>query len=232
MICVLPTESAYLPLTDFSWNRTNEAGAGRRQESDRTRIYYNSGSISTFEEVRLEPEGKGLGLRPELIGSIAKEVAGDWIQATGSTRTRNLEVEQLQRERLGRFTHLIHERHKYIQSLATLPADWISGGGLVPDQHASHLARACLNSLLHVYLKRELLPLPDLLMGPIPTGGIQFDLRLRGENSITLVFRNGGSIELEYEREGHYAEVTVSDEWQLEPLLEWVLCELTGLSYA
>ena len=84
---------------------------------------------------------------------------------------------------------LLESRIKYLESLKTLPDNWISGESVKPSVQVISNGINFLEKLIeekNIFQKKS-----ELLISPIPSGGIGFEFRFNENNAIfTSIFNN------------------------------------------
>lgn len=115
------------------------------------------------------------------------------------------------------FSRLLFKRKEYLSLLPNIGEDWISGGSVAPSEDICSACKQFLHSfkrrLFSLYAKPDI---PNILMGPIPTGGVGIELHLQSKN-LYLHFHNNKEVEVSIEVDGAFKEYETSlDEFNEE----------------
>ena len=103
---------------------------------------------------------------------------------------------------------LISKLNLYLVSLYNLGPGWISGTAEAPESRAIELMKDLLHSLDQaIILKSNWNKSARLLMAPLPAGGVSLELNL-DKISISVNISNQETIEIEYELQGYYDEIS------------------------
>lgn len=97
------------------------------------------------------------------------------------------------------FLHLVKSRCEYLDSLKSLRSDWISGSSSAPAIEAVDFSKRILIDFSTWLDARTNLPIPKLIMGPIPTGGIGIEFIVEDKFKLYLNVFNNLSVELTVE---------------------------------
>ncbi len=123
------------------------------------------------------------------------------------------------------FSKLLNARRDYLIQLVDIGSDWISGKASPPTKEVCNIS----SKLLTVFEKRfftnlEKVEIPNLLMGPIPSGGVCIEFHSVAKN-VYFQFHNDGLTEISIEREGDFEEI----ELQLTEFNEEIAAYLEGI---
>jgi len=108
------------------------------------------------------------------------------------------------------YNDFLKSRIEYLESLKNLGDNWITGDSKQPSLKSIEKAKNLLDLVIKNLIEKNF-SLPRILMSPIPTGGISFDLRFDVDNSILFTIHDDENIEMECERDGEYNEVVEVD---------------------
>ncbi|MGL1892166.1 MAG: DUF4065 domain-containing protein [Spirochaetaceae bacterium] len=104
------------------------------------------------------------------------------------------------------FSNLIKGRKEYILDLVEIGEEWISGGGQAPIEDISMSAVSFLEDFqLSLFSKQSKPSIPQLVIGPIPSGGIGIELLNKSKN-LYLQLHNNKTVEVELELDGNFTE--------------------------
>lgn len=107
------------------------------------------------------------------------------------------------------FHNLIVARSEYLNSLPQIGDAWISGKAAAPIERVCATAKAFLCGMERQIFSTKAKPtIPKLVMGPIPSGGVS--LEITASFVLYLHFHNSGVVDVEVDRDGHFADNTVS----------------------
>ncbi len=113
------------------------------------------------------------------------------------------------------FNRLIEKRIEYLNNLENLNDDWITGKSIAPNKYVLKLGKHLLLDVSKFISEYKYLPIPKLLIGPIPTGGISIEFIVSENKKILINIYNNKTYELEYEKDGFYQEVIPLDDSSL-----------------
>jgi hypothetical protein len=111
------------------------------------------------------------------------------------------------------FDLLISARTEYLDGLRLLPSGWISGGGVRPDEFSIQAAKEFLTTIRRRLLLEGRSRTPNLVMGPIPSGGITIELHDSPQDGMYLNLYNGGAVDFEVKKNDHFIDIEVSREF-------------------
>jgi hypothetical protein len=113
------------------------------------------------------------------------------------------------RENKNEFEKLIQSRLNYLKSLRNLKDNWISGPNEVPSLVAIDNSKYILSTFYNIYSDHfaNLLFIPKIIMGPIPSGGISIECQLNERISIFFNVFNYGKLDEYIDLDGHYHEI-------------------------
>ena len=108
------------------------------------------------------------------------------------------------------FTRLLMNRVKYLDSLSNLSNNWISGKSEIPSQDSLSVGKRFLSDLTQLILNKKNIPIPKIIMGPIPSGGICFELHINENNAMYVSIFNKGIIDIDLKYYDYYSSITES----------------------
>ncbi|HKI45880.1 MAG TPA: hypothetical protein VKA08_11170 [Balneolales bacterium] len=97
---------------------------------------------------------------------------------------------------LQHFNVFINKRKEYLDTLEGLD-NWISGESEAPNRKAIDDSKFILDSFKNWLSARFEIPIPKIIMGPIPTGGITLELRPDKFNGMFISIMNDEEIEID-----------------------------------
>ena len=116
-------------------------------------------------------------------------------------------LEQGKSERRNTFSAFINSRNQYLNRLAFLGNNWISGSSKQPTEQSIHLSKELLNNIGNWYTYegyREFV-YPKVLMSPTPAGGIAMEIEIF-PSMRAFVSVLDENINYEVEQDGNYVE--------------------------
>ncbi len=121
------------------------------------------------------------------------------------------------------FSDFVGNRLTYLDNLKTLGDNWISGNSKQPNDQVISLAKNVLAGLEKWFGQRltkyYLIP-KKIIMGPIPTGGISYEIFTNNNFKIFANIYNNGEIEVETQNEeGFYDEISANAATLLDSLV-------------
>ena len=117
------------------------------------------------------------------------------------------------------FEVLIEKRKNYLEKLTNLPVKWISGRSERPDLTTINASKAVLD-IARYYFRRRKVKTPNMLIGPMPIGGICIEFHFDNTNAIYLSLYNDNRFEMEIKHNDYYREVTVNVEQISSQMME------------
>lgn len=114
---------------------------------------------------------------------------------------------QDKKDEIETFNRLIKKRIEYLDELENLNDDWITGKSIAPNKYVLELSKDLLLDVSKLISEYKYLPIPKLLIGPIPTGGLSIEFIVSENKKILINIYNNKTCELEYEKDGFYQEV-------------------------
>ncbi len=123
------------------------------------------------------------------------------------------------------FSKLLASRKNYLLNLVDIGSDWISGRASPPTKEVCEISK----KLLSVFEKRfftniEKVSIPQLVMGPIPSGGVSIEFHSVTKN-VYFQFHNDGLTEISVERDDHFDEIEI----QLSEFKDEIAAHLEGI---
>lgn len=101
------------------------------------------------------------------------------------------------------FQTLIKKRCEYLDGLTRLPKNWIDGNPEIPNKNSIKLGKQILKDCLNYTLKNDY-DIPDLIMCPLPTGGVSIEFKKNSDSEICISINNNGNIDIESMISGKY----------------------------
>ena len=108
------------------------------------------------------------------------------------------------------FALLLMNRKKYLDSLSSLNNNWINGKSEIPSQISLSVGKRFLSDLTRLILNKRNLPIPKIIIGPIPSGGICFELHINENNAMYVSIFNEGTIDIDLKYYDYYYSITES----------------------
>lgn len=105
-----------------------------------------------------------------------------------SSKSKELEVK--------RFNSLIESRKAYLGKLTSL-TNWISGRSESPSSLSINISEKILDAFKSWINANKEIPIPKIVMGPVPSGGICIELKANQSNGLLLTIANQGEIDLD-----------------------------------
>ncbi len=135
------------------------------------------------------------------------------------TEPKNIPVFVQQTKKvLHQFDSVLADRLSYLDKLPSIGDDWISGPSVAPSEGAVRIAKRIL-SLVRTKLARvSNMYAPELIMGPITTGGVSLEFREDEDNAIYVSISNDAEVELDIQNNGYFTSIEID----AEKLPAWV----------
>jgi len=130
--------------------------------------------------------------------------------SSGSIFSEIIDFPNYKKIQQNNFNNLIHERIDYIKNLNNLPSNWISGKSDKPNSLVLIKSICLLESLCILLKSNNSYSIPDLLMGPIPSGGFGFEIIINNDKKILVSIFNTNTCELEYLANNFFFEKEVN----------------------
>ncbi|MDR0574294.1 MAG: hypothetical protein LBG96_09750 [Tannerella sp.] len=112
---------------------------------------------------------------------------------------------------LARFDQLVAFRKEYLDMLPSLNENWISGNSSLPSRTAIEKSKKLLDEfnsyLVHKKQQRAQIDVPKLVMGPIPSGGIEIEFHVNSENALYVSIFNNSTVEIELKYFDFYSTI-------------------------
>ena len=108
------------------------------------------------------------------------------------------------------FARLLMNREKYLDSLSSLNKNWINGKSEIPSQASLSVGKRFLLDLTRLIFNKRNLPIPKIIIGPIPSGGICFELHINENNAMYVSIFNEGTIDIDLKYYDYYYSITES----------------------
>lgn len=108
------------------------------------------------------------------------------------------------------FTQLLSNREKYLEGLLSLNKNWISGKSEIPSQASLSVGKRFLSGFSQLIVNKKNLPIPRIIMGPIPSGGICFELHINENNAMYVSIFNEGTIDIDLKYYDYYSSIEES----------------------
>lgn len=122
------------------------------------------------------------------------------------------------------FKKFIANRKSYLENLKNLGEGWISGKSYPPNNEVLQIGKGILNFLETWYETKVMLfqvcYVPTIIMSPIPTGGLAFEIIPQQGIKIYLNIFNNENIEIELDNQGSFSDIDTSMENYEEKLAE------------
>jgi len=122
-------------------------------------------------------------------------------------------LEQCKIERRSTFSAFVTARNYYLNRLAFLGNNWISGSSKQPTEQSIQVSREVLNDIGNWYASegyKEFI-FPKILMSPTPAGGIAMEIEIFPTTRAFVNILNE-NIEYELEKDGYYVEYQATKE--------------------
>lgn len=103
------------------------------------------------------------------------------------------------------FTKLLTNRSIYLDSLSSLNKNWIDGNSELPDVSSLNIGKMFLSSFAYLINTKKNIPIPKVIMGPIPSGGLCFELHINKSNAMYITIFNGGTIDIDIKYYDYYS---------------------------
>lgn len=97
-----------------------------------------------------------------------------------------------------KYLNILKNRIKYIDTLNNIQKNWINGTSNTPSENAIENTKYFLTMLYKYINRQENIANLNIILGPIPNGGICIEIHVNNKENIYFIFKNDGSIELEY----------------------------------
>lgn len=120
-----------------------------------------------------------------------------------SNTETSIDLKKENEKRINNFLLLIQKRIKYINSLKNIPEDWISGKSKKPTDNVIELSTVLLDTLFLIINDTDT-QIPELVLGPIPSGGISINIIFDNQDRISVSFFNENLSEIDYSKSGNY----------------------------
>jgi len=173
--------------------------------------------VSSFSVFNQELRGH---VRNIETGNNASNILTDYASSPASDFLNGKEQNVRELE-LHAFDNFIKSRIQYLTTLTYLGADWISEKSEPPQIQIIDAAKSLLRSIYNWFSSEEgrVLFTPDIIMGPIPSGGISFEIKTN-QATIYLSLLNDGSYTLEVSQDGFYYEWDNTDNNYLDGIIK------------
>lgn len=108
------------------------------------------------------------------------------------------------------FDAFIKSRIQYLSSLKFLGNNWISQDSIQPNDETLEQGKSLLRAIYNWFSSEACSRLspPRIVMGPLPSGGIAFEVTPLPEVTIYLSLHNDGTYELEVLDNGYFFEIS------------------------
>jgi len=113
-------------------------------------------------------------------------------------------------------TKTIDRRIRYLNGVTNIGDDWISGTSSAPNQYSAEISKSILdefkNKFLDQYLKNDYrfgLVMPQIILSPIPKGGIYIEFKINEDNNFSIYVLNDKVINYEVQEMGLYNEYSI-----------------------
>jgi len=169
------------------------------------------GIISTASSFNKIYEFNGSPVRPALVAYHSPEptkIAYQYAISIASSFTTPEEL--ISRDLIG-FSMLIQSRISYLDSLKNLGDNWISGDSKQPNENIIEIGKKLLVEISVHFWKVFTLSFPNIIMGPLPSGGISFEIKYNND-ALFLNIHNNGEYEIETLIQDHYCDITSVNE--------------------
>lgn len=121
------------------------------------------------------------------------------------------------------FNKMIDSRLIYLDGLSALEANWINGVSESPNIEVINFSKKFLENLRSIF--NEMDTYPKIVMGPIPRGGLSFEIYLRTRTMLYISLYNDREVEFEFSTNNSIIEVK-SDFDRLIPTIEVLLTNI------
>ena len=122
------------------------------------------------------------------------------------------------------FRAFIASRINYLQQLKTLGENWASGKSLPPSEGSVERGIELLKHIEQWYNTLEsynpVFGIPAIIMGPIPSGGLSFEISPQTGIKIYINIFNDGQIDMELDSNGYFIDIPVTGETFKEAIAE------------
>lgn len=113
------------------------------------------------------------------------------------------------RKAIQSFNSFVNTRKVYLDSLNGLK-NWISGASEAPSEESIEESKYILDSFKNWLSVKLEYPIPKVVMGPVPSGGITLELRPNKHNAMFITVLNDSDIEIEVMRDDYFFSVDKS----------------------
>jgi hypothetical protein len=113
------------------------------------------------------------------------------------------------------FKAFISNRKNYIDRLKFLGPNWINGKSLPPNESAIKIGNEILGYLEEWYSTEKPIcyySFPQVIMGPIPSGGLTIEIIPQGNVKLFINIYNDENIEMEIDSEGYFSDIESNPE--------------------
>lgn len=112
------------------------------------------------------------------------------------------------------FVSNIENRKKYLKRLINIGDNWISGESISPSKNSISLSTDILEFYKNKFLEgninndiqNSLTYSPQILLSPIPSGGIYIEFKVKDYTSLSISINNDAEISFELEEKGFYSD--------------------------
>lgn len=98
--------------------------------------------------------------------------------------------------KLANLNSFIERRSNYLESLQFLD-NWISGNSTSPNNGVIEASKAVLRSFKNWASVNPQIKIPNIVMGPMPTGGVTVEFRPSDKNTLFITLYNDSNIEID-----------------------------------
>ena len=121
------------------------------------------------------------------------------------------------KDQLTFFKSFVEKRIKYLDKLNNLD-NWISGESVSPTMDSIEYSKYFLEEFKNWLYANKNIPVPKVIMGPIPAGGISLELRPNSENGLFITVYNNKTLEVDVMIQEEYHSVDL-DEFKKDPYI-------------
>ncbi len=105
-----------------------------------------------------------------------------------------------------KFKSLIQDRRAYLKELQNLGDNWLSSPSLSPNEMTTLLSSQILSTVRNLVNQTYNSPIPKLIMGPIPSGGVGIELVINEGKKLFVNVYNNETVEFDIENSGYFTE--------------------------
>jgi hypothetical protein len=139
------------------------------------------------------------------------KVSSFWGENSFDTKSNSQLATKIHRDLIVQFGQLVDARKTYLSNLPNLRKDWSSFDSEAPSTKAADISADILEALKNFLTANYSYPIPKLILGPMPIGGIIIEIHANETSAIYFTVPNDAAkVEVDVKKDDFFIDFEVT----------------------